>query len=252
MTFYVALPFYAAFAALIARGRSTRDWFRLELALIFVLAAASLFLGGPPFDLREETWFRYSVLGYFYWFGLGLALALVSVAYPRDSLPRLFRELASRPALCWAGALAVYVLTVFLFYPAPSVFEFKFGTYTALVLIQGIGAVLLFLPAIFGNPNRGAPAKVLGAPMLMWVGLISYGLLLWHNVIAASLGVFSGGAGEGFWTILTAEILFAVPLAALSYYLVERPLLKFKYRSLRDLLRRRRGNPPVAEPGRPG
>jgi peptidoglycan/LPS O-acetylase OafA/YrhL len=252
MTFYVALPFYAALAALLARSRPTRSWLKLELVLIALLAGASLILGGPPFDLREHTWFRYTVLGYFYWFGLGLALALVSVAFPRDALPSPFRWLAARPAVCWAGAFAIYVFTVFAFYPAPSVFEFKFGTYTALVLIQGIGAVLLFLPSIFGNPNRGAPAKVLGHPGLMWVGLISYGLLLWHNVIAASLGVFSGGEGQGFWTILTAEVMLAVPLAALSYYLVERPLMKFKYRSPREIFRRWRGRQAVAQPGRPG
>src|SRR3954471_13237060 len=47
MTFYVGLPFYAGLSALLARGRSVRDWMRLELVLLAVLAATSLFLGGP-------------------------------------------------------------------------------------------------------------------------------------------------------------------------------------------------------------
>ena len=40
----------------------------------------------------------------------------------------------------------------------------------------------------FGNPNRGLPARVLGHPVLMWIGLISYGLLLWHGTVAVMLG----------------------------------------------------------------
>jgi peptidoglycan/LPS O-acetylase OafA/YrhL len=86
----------------------------------------------------------------------------------------------------------------------------------------------------------------------MWTGLISYGLLLWHGTVAVTLGSLFG-SGEGFWTVLVAEIVIAVPLAMLSYYFVERPLMKFKYRPLRDLLQSRSGRRSAAtdvkEPG---
>jgi peptidoglycan/LPS O-acetylase OafA/YrhL len=254
LTFYVVLPFYAGLTALIARRLKPHSWMRWELGLLVVLAAASLLVGGSPLDLRDHAWFRYSFAGYFYWFALGLALALLSVVYSRaEKPPRALRLIAAHPALCWAGGFAIYVLTVLLFSDVPFVFGFNNDAeYVWLTLIQGVGATLFFLPAVFGNPNRGLPARILGHPFLMWTGLISYGLLLWHGTVAVMLGSLFG-SGEGFWTVLIAEIVIAVPLAMLSYQLVERPLMRFKYRPLREALRSRSRRSPAAtdakEPG---
>lgn len=242
LTFYVMLPFYAALTALFAR-RLPRSWMRWELGLLGVLGAASLLFGGSPFDLRDQAWFRYSFVGYFYWFALGLALAVISVVYAHASRqPRPLALIAARPALCWAAGFGVYLITVLAFTDAPFVFAFNSSEYLMLNLIQGIGATLFFLPAVFANPNRGLPARVLGHPFLMWTGVISYGLLLWHGTVAVMLGSLFG-SGEGYWTVLIAEIVIAVPLAMLSYNLVERPLMKLKYRSLREVLARRRNRP---------
>jgi len=239
MTFYFMLPFYAALTGLLARRRAVRSWVKVELLLLVALGAASLLLGGPPFSLRSFDWFRFSALGHFFWFALGLALAVISIVDWRTEMPkaaRAARALVSRPALCWAGGLAIYVLTVFAFYPAPFIVApFRDDwQYTTLNLIQGAGAVLLFIPAVFGNPNRGLAARIVGHPVLMWIGLISYGLLLWNVTIAVLLG--NPGAGEGYWAVLIGGSLATLPLAALSYYVVERPLMKLKYRSPREVL----------------
>jgi peptidoglycan/LPS O-acetylase OafA/YrhL len=252
LTFYVMLPFYAGLTALLARRLPRHTWMRWELALLAVLAVASLWLGGAPLHLRDQDWFRYSFAGYFYWFALGLALAILSVVYWRtEDRPRPLRLVAAKPGLFWAGGFGVYVATVLIFSDVPFVFGFKDAEYVWLNLVQGVGATLFFLPAVFANPNRGLPARVLGHPFLMWIGLISYGLLLWHGTVAVMLGSLFG-SGEGYWTVLIAEIAIAVPLATLSYYLVERPLMKFKYRSPRDVLRRRSHAQPAPVPGEPG
>ena len=252
MSFYVLLPFWVGLSALIARGRDTRSWMRIELALLALIAAASLILGGPPFDLREHDWFIYSALGHMYWFALGLAIAVVSVVYWQEGPPRPLRAAAARPELCWAGAASIYVLTVFAFYPAPFIIApfIDQTSYLTLNLIQGVAAVLLFLPAVFGNPNRGLPRRFLGHPLLMWIGLISYGLLLWNTTFAAALGY--PGANEGYWAVLFGGVLIAVPMAVLSYYLVERPLMKLKYRPLREVLRDRRARRMDPAPGTGG
>lgn len=237
MTFYVLLPFYAALTGWLAHGRDARHWVRVELGLIALLGIASLVLGGPPFELRDHDWFRFSALGHFYWFALGLGLAVVSTLDWKHGLPRLVRAAAARPLLCWGAAAAIYVFTVLAYYPAPFIIAPFLGgiEYTTLNLIQGAAAVLLFVPGVFGNPNRGLPNRFLGHPVLMWIGLISYGLLLWNVTFAVLLGY--PRADEGYWTVLIVGTLATVPLATLSYYLVERPLMKFKYRSLRELLR---------------
>jgi peptidoglycan/LPS O-acetylase OafA/YrhL len=251
MTFYVLLPFYAALTGLLARGREARSWVRMELILLALLGVSSLLLGGPPFSLRGHDWFLFSALGHFYWFALGLALAVISVLDWKTGLPRALKAMASRPALCWAGAFAIYLFTVFVFYPAPFIIApFREGLeYTTLNLVQGVGAVLLFVPAVFGNPNRGLPARTLGHPVLMWIGLISYGLLLWNVTFAVLLGY--PGADQSYWTVLIAGTLLTVPLATLSYYFVEKPLMKLKYKSLREVLRTRsRSSDPVPDAGR--
>jgi peptidoglycan/LPS O-acetylase OafA/YrhL len=237
LTFYIALPFYGLFAALLTRGRAVATWMRIELALLALLAAAALWAGGDPLDLRSESWFHYSFLGHFYWFALGLGLAVISVAYSnRRQPPRALRFVEANPLLWWAAGLGVYLITVVAFSEAPFVFDFNNSEYVLMNLIQGVGGVLFFLPAVFGNPNRGLPARILGHPALMWVGLISYGLLLWHGTVAVMLGSLFG-SGEGYWTVLIAEIVVAVPMAVLSYYFVEKPLMKFKYRSLGEIRR---------------
>jgi len=237
MTFYVLLPFYAALTGLLARGREPRRWVRVELALAGALGIASLVLGGPPFELRSHDWFRFSALGHLYWFALGLGLAVLSTLDWKNGLPRAVRAAAARPLLCWAAAAAIYAFTVLVFYPAPFIIApFRDGLeYTTLNLVQGVAAVLLFIPGVFGNPNRGLPNRVLGHPVLMSVGLISYGLLLWNVTFAVLLGY--PGADEGYWVVLVGGTVATLPLAAASYYLVERPLMKFKYRPLRGRLR---------------
>lgn len=237
MSFYVALPFYAALTARLVRGRTARRWMQLELALLGVLAAASLVLGGPPFSLRSHDWYRFTLLGHLYWFDLGLGLAVISVVYRPHELPRPLRAAIARPALCWAAACAIYLVTVFAFYPAPFIIApfLSHLEYTELNLVQGVAALLLFIPAVFGNPNRGLPARVLGHPALMWLGLISYGLLLWNTTFAVILGA----DGNSYWTVLLVGVLITVPLATLSYYLVERPLMKLKTMPLRELWRAR-------------
>jgi peptidoglycan/LPS O-acetylase OafA/YrhL len=57
--------------------------------------------------------------------------------------------------------------------------------------------------------------------------VISYGVFLWHLSIATKL---SGEGLDGFvpLTLLTAAM--AIPVAAVSYVVLERPLLRLKYR----------------------
>ncbi len=254
VTFYLALPLYAALTSLLARGRDVRSWMKLELALIAVLAAASLFLTGAPFNFKGHAWFLFSFVGHLYWFGLGLAIAVLSVAYKKSDLPRLLRGAATKPLACWGAACAIYVSTVFLFkYPIPfALAPFTTGEYLALVVMQGLSTTLLLLPAVFGNPNRGVVARFLGNPVLMWLGMISYGIALWHVVIMADLGF--AGADASFGSVFLLGSAITIPIAALSYYLVERPLMKFKFRSPRDVLRSafRRVRGPVPDAGRPG
>lgn len=240
MTFYIMLPFFAVLTARLARGRSLRSWMQAELVLIAVLSAASVLAGALWPTLREENWFRFSFLSHFLWLGLGLAAAVVSVGFHnrRAELPRLLRLAADNPGACWALALAIWLIQVFTIVPEPfTVAPFGVGGYIVLHLVQALVAVLVLIPVFFGNPNFGVPARFLGHPLMLWLGLLSYGLYLWSVTITIDLGV--GGAEAGFWTVLALTFLITLPFAAATYYLIERPLMVLKYRSLRSVLSRR-------------
>jgi peptidoglycan/LPS O-acetylase OafA/YrhL len=242
VTFYLFLPVYAAITGLFARRLRVGTWMRVELALLAVLGALSVFLDSSPLSLRNQSWFWFTFGGHFLWFGLGLALAVVSVGSGGPAKrSAVIRAVAARPGLCWFGALVLYVVTVAtqqaIPFSAAPISDAQFiATY---VLEAGIAACLL-LPVVFGNPNRGVPARVLGNRVVCWLGLISLGLYLWHVPIAYDLG--AGGGDAGFVPVLALTIALSIPLGALSYYLVEAPLMRLKYVSVRSALRRKLGD----------
>jgi peptidoglycan/LPS O-acetylase OafA/YrhL len=84
----------------------------------------------------------------------------------------------------------------------------------------------MVLPVVFGNPNLGLPRRILANRYLLWLGLISYGFYLWQVTIGIELG-FGGGDGS-YLTVLLGTVVLAIPFAAASYYLIERPLMRWK------------------------
>jgi peptidoglycan/LPS O-acetylase OafA/YrhL len=95
-------------------------------------------------------------------------------------------------------------------------------------------AALLLAPAVFGDSGGGLPRRFLANPVMAWIGLISYGIFLWHYVV--TLELVRSGAGGSFVLLLAGTLAISIPIAAASYYLVERPLLRLKYRRLRDVV----------------
>jgi peptidoglycan/LPS O-acetylase OafA/YrhL len=89
------------------------------------------------------------------------------------------------------------------------------------VLYLGI-AVCLVAPA-----TERSSMPLLGSRPLAWLGLVSYGIFLYHQVfVGAFTGLLDLPLGFGVYTLAVAAA--AIACAALSYYLVERPLLRFK------------------------
>jgi len=136
-------------------------------------------------------------------------------------------------------ALAIWLVEVFTMVPAPfTVAPVGVGGYIVMQVVPAVVALLILIPVCFGNPNKGAPARFLGHPAVTWMGMISYSLYLYTTTITVDIGV--GGAERNFLVTGVLTFLIAIPIAALSFYLIERPLMSLKTRSPLALLRERR------------
>ncbi len=232
MTFYVLLPLYVVAAARLARRGSVAAWMRAELLLLGGLAVASVVGYFFVLGAGTQSWVGGTAFAYLLWFGLGMAFAVLSVGLGYRPLPLPLRLLARRPGVPWLVAIFLY-LALSLWLPITP-FLAERGDLFVAHLTFGLIAALLMLPAVFGDDLGGLPRRLLAHPWVAWVGLISYGIFLWHYAIALQLG--AGGSELGFGPLLLATLGLTIPIAAASYYLVERPILRLKYRSLRDLL----------------
>jgi peptidoglycan/LPS O-acetylase OafA/YrhL len=84
----------------------------------------------------------------------------------------------------------------------------------------------MLLPAVFGDPSRGFVRRALANRALLWVGLVSYALYLWHAAVIAkltSLGALTSFSPLGY---ISAALGASLLVAAASFYAVERPALR--------------------------
>jgi peptidoglycan/LPS O-acetylase OafA/YrhL len=86
-------------------------------------------------------------------------------------------------------------------------------------------------PFAFAEQPSGAVARLVSSRVMSWIGLVSYGVFLWH--VAAAEAVRQWSPQVSFLPLLVATLAITIPVAAASYYLLERPLLRFKYRRIR-------------------
>ena len=252
VTFYILLPFWAMGLRHLRLGSGQDAWVRGELA-----ALALVILGGVGVQLAAarnvvSDLVATTLLGQCVWLALGMTLAVASVFVEhRDRDSRAARAVVEHPGLCWLGAGAAFVGLTLLLRPGG-----LFGIVQTLTTAQPIGKTLaaialgvvinslLTLPAVFGERAGGVPRRILAAAPLAWVGLVSYGMYLWHLAVAEVLGLpedprhFSASGLDLVARIdhLTTPILYVLVvaatavLAAASYYLVELPFLRRKER----------------------
>jgi len=237
IAFYIFLPVYAfAIAARPATAERSVRRDAIGLAILFVVGVAyRVALGlAEPSGQRD---FQLSNLlpGWIDVFAIGMALALISAwcAHRRARAPA---NLDSRwaPAVSWGlCALAFVLVSVLIGRPPPGeTVEFSLGDKLAIHYLYLAVAVLLVLPAIFGPQDRGLVRGFLRNRIVQWLGLISYGLYLWNEPLIDKYLDWTDDtvSNTAFVKMMAAVTAMAVVAAAISYYVVERPVLKLKDR----------------------
>lgn len=229
--FYVVLPLLCW--ALIGRAR------RLDVRRVLGGAAALSVLGVvwqvcvapiPGSDGHFAQWLP----GYLPWFMVGIAYAACSAALtgcPERSGPgRLLERLGHDLPGCWILAAGVFAIACtpvagprLLLSPGAWEAGFKVVLYT-------IAGAFFVLPLVFGPERAGWVRERLSGPVPHWLGEISYGIFAIHLLVLnlvfhlLDLEVFHGR----FVTVAALTLAITVALAAVSFHLLERPILRAK------------------------
>jgi peptidoglycan/LPS O-acetylase OafA/YrhL len=241
--FYLALPFLALAAdRLFARRRhALRD----ELLVIGALARVALAVRpiGPADSAAHP--YQTTMPGMFLWFAPGMAMAVVSAHWHASGWPRWGAWLGERAALCWVAAFVVLVLTTQIGLPRGLDFRYSDRTWFGEHVLYATFAALIVMPAVVGDGRRGLPQRLLGTRLMAWLGLVSYGVFLYHlPPMPKFLDVQNHAVISPFATYTVVIAAVAIAFGTLSYYLVERPVLRLK-----DVRRRPRPDArPAPEP----
>jgi peptidoglycan/LPS O-acetylase OafA/YrhL len=183
------------------------------------------------FDDPAPDTISWTIAGTFLWFALGMGLAVLSAAYhqaPRR--PAALALIDRRPLLPWAVALVLLAIVTHIGLPTAAPQVYTSGDWFWEHLLYGLIAVAIALPATLAVISpRALPHRLLAFGPVAWLGLVSYGIFLWHHPLTEKLIGVQDWTSHGSFIIYTL-VVFAVAtaLATASYYLLERPLLKFK------------------------
>ena len=227
--FYTLWPLLLV--AFCVKGPSQTSRFVCWTIILAILLRAALFIVG------KLTQNQYLILSAnFFLFAradslmCGAAVAMIATWRGKPGWNGMFWRLSipaeSKIAL-WTGCLqfsALALLAMLLFAPSLGISAYV-ATYTCASIFTAI--LILCLLTL----SRTVVHRILGLPVLVWIGKISYSLYLFHvPVFVLMAGHHSTLARFGAWPTYSAALALTFVLATLSYYLVELRFLRVKDR----------------------
>lgn len=243
LSFYIFLPIWAWFIG--RRRRPPRQQIRIELVGVGALWAGCILLklGGLAIGMTDEqygmvgTWLIFRIDE----FALGMLIAVLSAWWAGEGrrVPQWLTTNAATVVL-WAGSAFVYwVVCTRVGLPLSPLVTAREAF--VMRLLYSFCAALLIAPAVFAA-GRGQIARgVLANRTMVWIGLISYGIYLWHEAWQDEWLRLTGEPplAAGFVGMLVFTTAMSVLSGAASWYLIERQALKLGTRRYRR--RRPRG-----------
>jgi peptidoglycan/LPS O-acetylase OafA/YrhL len=238
VVFYLALPLLAFAAMRLARGRTNRGRtfaalapaaFLLALGIASKVVAAQTAHGaasqwGPTWHAVFERSFPVSAD----LFAFGMAAAAIVIAAD-------MRTLRIRPSYAGFGALVTAIAFVTLHSKA----HLDDGAFTtAMALCFGLLVLYVTLPR---DPARPGLTRPLETRVMVYVGVISYSVYLWHEPLVFFLRKHGLLATGKLSAVSNVALVLAVTVVAssLTYRFIEAPALRRKARMTRQPAPRR-------------
>jgi peptidoglycan/LPS O-acetylase OafA/YrhL len=246
MSFYLFLPLYAGLIGL--RRSSPQRQFIRELVGLGVLTIGGFAyrtwvllypqcpksqglacLNHVPFVNYTRDWLP----SYVPWFAAGMFLAVMSAwIVERERQPSWLNH-PLFPWVSWIGAAGAFWWLAHLRTPNTAFPSISVGVNTAGYVLSAVFALLLLLPAVFGPQGVGVIRGFLRCWPVASIGVISYGIYLWHAAwINQCLEFFGHGVNWGSVPALGFLVLCVLALsiasASGSYFALERPVLRYK------------------------
>lgn len=248
--FYLSLPILAVIGAAAARRGGTVLQ-RARRSLVSVALLGGIGLAWQVYVLLPSQQMTVASYNLWYWpfayytaFAVGMLLATLSAyADVTGRQPAIHRFVRRHPLVLWGGATVAYLLNL------PKTFgDLGVGTTGAMIqshvqtLFVLAFAALVIAPLTVPGVQSRFMDLVLANPVMRYLGRISYGIYLWH--IAAIYLVLRQGSMFGnvpktgpmsrglmdFWPLMTLTLLTSVAIATVSYYALERPIARWRYR----------------------
>ena len=231
VAFYLFLPLWAVAIRAVARrvGRTVL----VELAGLVVLFAVGIgyrmvVLTLNPGGANEISWLP----AFFDQFALGMFLAVVSVGKQTGHVRwRVVEQVGRHPWVCWALA-AVCFWAVSTRFGLPSAYpELTRGEWLAWTLGYGLTAFFVLLPGVFGDQDRGLVRAFLRHPVIAGVGVVSYGVYLWHELWIERFFHSTGLVpfGTSMFAVLAYVAALSLLAAVASWNLVEKPAMRLRH-----------------------
>ena len=96
-------------------------------------------------------------------------------------------------------------------------------------MLYATTAVCLVAPAVFGDQRRGGIRRFLSSRPMVAVGIVSYGVFLWHFDLMKRFDQWWPDAS--FPALLAAVVAAAIAIATVSWLIVEKPLQSLSRRA---------------------
>ncbi len=225
MSFYFFLPLYARLARHFGKGRPVNEFVGIAgLFLVSVAYRAAIYTFDPTWAGTALFWLP----AHLDFFAVGMAVALLVTC--ESPTPIKIRSLLQRltfPLVLMGIASFVIVSKVvglpkgIAWVPGRQAFERQ-------TLYTLVAASLLLIGVC--SPSRTAATRFLRSFVMSWLGVLSYGIYLWHKSLVEKATTLFGGRyfDAHFAVVAAAGTLGAVVIAALTLRYFERPLERFK------------------------